>query len=97
MKSKKKKILFWAVVAGVIYFFLSYHMIFVGTTVKLLKKSRRTFDYTFFSTQGKTNIAILSIDDLREDGIGGLLVEMGRLSEEQLDMLITQIEESIQE
>ncbi|MBW1997480.1 MAG: hypothetical protein JRJ29_05865 [Deltaproteobacteria bacterium] len=97
MKSKKKKFLFWAVLAGVIYFFLSYHVIFVGTAVKLLKKSRHTFDYTFFSTQGKTNIAILSIGDLREDGIGEVLVEMGRLSEDQLDMLIAQIEESEQD
>ncbi|MBW2029606.1 MAG: hypothetical protein JRJ31_11090 [Deltaproteobacteria bacterium] len=93
MKSKRKY-LFWAILAGIVYFFLSYHIIFVGNNLKLLKKSRHTLDYTFFSTQGKTDIAILSVDDLREDGIGELLVEMGRLSEDQLEMLITQIEES---
>lgn len=97
LMKNKKKLLFWAILAGVVYFFLSYHVIFVGKTLKLLRKSRHTFDYTFFSTQGKTSISILSIDDLRRDGIGELLVEMGQLSENQLDMLIAQIEEGRQD
>jgi hypothetical protein len=71
---------------------LSYHFVIFGKNVKLLKKSRLTMEYTFFSTSGKTNKKMLAIDALREDGIGDLLVRMGRLSEEELEMLLEQIE-----
>lgn len=60
--------------------------------MKLLKKANLTLDYTFFNTKGKTNESILSIDELREDGIGDLLVEMDRLSEEEKERLITKFE-----
>jgi hypothetical protein len=88
-----KKLLIWVIVGAVIYSLLSYHFIFVENTVKLLKKSRLTLNYTLFSTKGKTNKSILSIDELREDGIGDLLVEAGRLTEEELEVLLNKIEE----
>ncbi|MBW2303261.1 MAG: hypothetical protein JRF57_06050 [Deltaproteobacteria bacterium] len=88
-----KKFLIWAVIGGVIYFLLSYHVIFMGVHVKLLKKSRRTFDYTFVSLHAKSNKAILSVDDLREDGIGELLLETGKISEEELARILAEIEE----
>ncbi len=81
------------IVGAVIYSLLSYHFIFVENTIKLLKKSRLTLNYTLFSTKGKTNKSILSIDELREDGIGDLLVEAGRLTEEELEILLNKIEE----
>jgi hypothetical protein len=58
-----------------------------------LKKSSWTLNYTLFSTKGKTNESILSIDELREDGIGDLLVEAGRLTEQELESLLNKIEE----
>ena len=82
----------WLIVGAVIYSLLSYHFIFVGNTIKLLKKSSLTLNYTLFSTKGKTNESILSIDELREDGIGKLLVEAGRLTEEELERLLEKIE-----
>ena len=88
-----KKLLIWVIVGAVIYSLLSYHFIFVGNTIKLLKKSRLTLEYTLFSTKGKTNESILAIDVLREDGIGDLLVEEGRLTEEELERLLNKIEE----
>jgi hypothetical protein len=88
-----KKLFVWVIVGAVVYFFLSYHVIFVENTIKLLKKSSLTLNYTLFSTKGKTNESILSIDELREDGIGDLLVEEGRLSEEQLERLLNKFEE----
>lgn len=89
----RKKLLIWAILGAVIYSLLSYHFIFVENTVKLLKKSNLTLEYTLFSTKGKTNEAILSIDVLREDGIGDLLVEAGRLTEEELEVLLNKLEE----
>jgi hypothetical protein len=89
----RKKLIIWVIVGGVIYSLLSYHFIFVGNTVKLLKKSSPTLNYTLFSTKAKTNEAILSIDELREDGIGELLVEAGRLTENELEALLQKIED----
>jgi len=88
-----KKLLIWVIVGAVIYSLLSYHFIFVGNTIKLLKKSSLTLEYTLFSTKGKTNESILAIDVLREDGIGDLLVEEGRLTEEELERLLNKIED----
>ena len=92
--SQLKKIFFWVILAGALYFALSNHFIFVGKDVKILKKSRITLDYTIFSTQAKNVESILAIDDLRKDGIGQLLVEAGRLSEEQLQVLMARYETS---
>jgi hypothetical protein len=82
-----KKLAIWIVLGAVFYFLLSYHFIFINNTVKLLRKSSLSLNYTIFSAKGKTNKSILSIDELREDGIGDLLVEMGRMSEEEMERL----------
>lgn len=83
-----KKAFIWSLVGGVFYFLLSHHIVFVGSKVRLLKKSNYTLEYTIFSTQGKTNQSIIGIDPLREKGIGELLVEMGKMSQEELDRLL---------
>ena len=88
-----KKIIVWPILIAVFYFLLSYHFIVVGSSVKLLKKSKFTLSYTFFSTKAKRVETILAIDELREDGIGELLVEMGMISEEGLKKLMAQYEE----
>jgi hypothetical protein len=93
MNSRLKKVLVWGIVGALFYFLLSHHIIFIGSNVKLLKKSHLTLEYTVFSTQGKTNESILGIDDLREDGIGEILVEMGKMSQEQLDLFLEKYEE----
>jgi hypothetical protein len=90
MRSRFKTIVFWGIIGGIFYFLLSHHIIFVGPKVKLLKKSGLTLEYTFYSTQGKTNASIIGIDPLRRNGIGDLLVEMGKMSEEELDRLLDQ-------
>jgi hypothetical protein len=81
-----KKVFLWGAIAGVLYFLLSYHIIFIGRSVKLLKKSGLTLENTFFSTQGKTNKQILAVDALREQGIADLLVEAGRMTEEEKEI-----------
>ena len=69
------------------YFLLNYHIIFSGTTVKLLNKSKLTSEYTFINTSNKSAESLMRIDTLREAGIGNVLVEMGRLSEEERESL----------
>jgi hypothetical protein len=88
MKSKLKKAILWGMAAAVFYFFLSHHIIFIGSKVRILKKSDRTLEYTIFSTQGKSNESMMGIDQLREVGIGELLVEMGKMSRGELDRLL---------
>ena len=93
MKNKLKRAVIWGIVGAIFYFLLSYHILFIGSSVKLLKKSHLTLEYTIFSTQGKTNESILGVDDLRKDGIGQLLVDMGKISQDELDLLLERFEE----
>jgi hypothetical protein len=87
-----KKILIFGILGGTLYFFLSFHIILVNNTIKLLRKSSLTLNYTFYNAKGKTNAIILSVDDLREDGIGDLLVEMGKMSSGQYSQLMRKYE-----
>ena len=87
MNALIKKIFIFGILGGILYFFLSFHLIFINSTIKLLRKSSLTLEYTFFMANGKTNATILSTDDLREDGIGELLIEMGKMSEGQYTRL----------
>jgi hypothetical protein len=93
MKSKLKQWAVWGIVGAVFYFILNHHIVFVGSDVRLLKKSHLTLECTLFSTQGKTNESILSVEDMRKDGIGKLLVEMGKISQDELDLLLEKYEE----
>jgi hypothetical protein len=84
MNQRLKRLLIWGCIGAIGYFFLSHHIVFVGSNVRLLKKSQLTLEDTFYSTQGKSWQSVLSNDRLRRDGIGKLLVETGRLTEEEL-------------
>jgi hypothetical protein len=88
MQKGLKKLVTWAVILGCGYFILSYHFVFIGSDFNLLKKSHLTLENTFFSTQGKTIESILNADDLRKAGIGKLLVEKGKITEEQLEAIL---------
>ncbi len=88
-----KKLLFWAILGGILYFLLSYHIIYINKSLKLLKKSELTLEYTFYSVDLKNNKAVLSVDTLRKDGIGDLLIETGRMTEEEMERLLYKIEE----
>ncbi len=87
-----KKLLLWAIIGGILYFLLSYHIIYIDKTLKLLKKSELTLEYTFYSANLKTNKTILAVEPLREDGIGDLLIETGRINEEQMERLLDKMQ-----
>jgi hypothetical protein len=82
-----KMIIIWAAIAGALYFALSHHIIFFGWEPRTLRKSKLTLENTFFSTTGMNNEQILSNETLRRAGMGKLLVQMGRISEQELERL----------
>jgi len=88
MQRALKKLVIWAVILACGYFVLSTHFIFIGKDLRLLKKSRLTLEYTFFSTQGKSIESIMDVEELRNDGIGRLLVEERKITEDQLDAIL---------
>jgi len=87
MNQRPKRLLTWGCIGILGYFLLGHHIIFVGSDVRILKKSRLTIEDSFFSTQGKSWQSVLSNDRLRRAGIGKVLVEMGSLTEEELKRL----------
>ena len=89
--SLKKKVTLLIIGGAILYFLLGYHIIITGRgigNIRLLKKSTYTLEYTIFSTRGKSNKKILSIDALREDGIGELLKEEGLMSDEEEALIL---------
>jgi hypothetical protein len=78
-----KKIIMIAIIGACIYFLMTYHYIIVNNSVKMLKKSEFTLKYTFFNTKGKTLQSILTVQELWDDGIGDLLLEQGKITEEE--------------
>ncbi|MGD9212094.1 MAG: hypothetical protein PVI90_15035 [Desulfobacteraceae bacterium] len=88
MIKRIKQYFLWAVAGGVLYFLLSYHIIYSEKSLYLLEKSEKTLEYTFYSLDEKKPEHILRVDDLRYDGIGELLVELGMITEEDMWKLI---------
>ena len=60
----------------------------VVITINLSMLKEVSFNYTFFNANGKTNRLVMDIDELREDGIGEILVETGRMSNEEYERLM---------
>jgi len=92
-----KRVLFWGILIGVAYFIMGYHFIFIGKKPVLLKKTKFSLSYTVFSIPKemmlKSNETILNIDALREAGIADLLVEIGRMTEEEKERILEEYEE----
>ena len=70
-----------AIAAG--YFIMSNHIIFDGKQVYLLDKTYLHLHYTFYSIRGKRPATIMKVEELREAGIGDLLVDLGKITSEQ--------------
>ena len=70
-----------AVAAG--YFIMNNHFIFNGKEVHLLEKTSLHLHYTFYSINNKKPRTIMKVDELRDAGIGDLLVELGKINSEQ--------------
>ena len=89
-----KRVLLWGSIAVLLYGILSFHIIFFNwDDISFLKKSKLTLRYTFFMAGGRSNKNIMSIDQLRRDGIGDLLVEEGKMSEAAKEALLNKYAE----
>lgn len=76
-----------AILAYGVYFVLDHHFIVDGKDFYLLEKSELTLSYTFFNIKDRKVESIMKIDELRNDGIGDLLVELGLITEENKNKL----------
>lgn len=81
-----KKLIIFGIIGSLAYFILAYHYIVIDNSVSLLKKEKLTLQYTIFSTKGKDIEKVLAVPELWKDGIGELLVQKKKLTEEQLEM-----------
>ena len=82
----KKKVFLFLIAGALLYFLLSYHTIIIEgdpRNARLLKKTSLSLQYTFFNTKNRTNKSMLSIDALREAGLGEILIEEGLMSEQE--------------
>ncbi|HSM88867.1 MAG TPA: hypothetical protein VLT56_02495 [Desulfobacterales bacterium] len=95
MWSRIKGYLLIAAAGAAVYFLLSNHIIFYGQeasviqNVYLLKKTKLNLHHTFFSLHQKKPDAVMKIKPLREAGIGGLLVDLRLLTEQEKSRLET--------
>ncbi len=88
MNKRLKQYLLWAAAGALLYFLLTYHIIYSGGGFHLLPKSEKTLEYTFYSFDNKKPEQILKVDDLRYDDVGELLVELGLIKEEKMWELV---------
>ena len=79
-----KKIIIIAAIGAAFYFLLGYHYIVINNSVKMLKKSEYNLKYTFISTKSRSLDSIITIRELWDDGIGDLLFEEGKITEDEL-------------
>jgi hypothetical protein len=87
MMKRIKQLIALAIVGGIVYGLLSYHIVFYGSQVELLPKSGYTLDNTFVNvkpTEFRTPENILRNDALRDDGIGQLMVDFGVITQDEL-------------
>ena len=93
MLSRIKQYLLIAAVVGGFYFLLSHHFIFTGwNSVDLLNKRELTLKYTFFSLKQAIPEKVLRIEELRDAGIGDIMIENGMLSETQYDAILRKLD-----
>ena len=94
MITRIKQYLLIGAVVGAFFFLLSHHFIFTSlTTFDVLKKKELTFKYTFFSLKQASPEDALRINDLRDDGLGDLMVEKGMLTQEELDRILLKLDQ----
>jgi len=66
-----------------VYFVMGHHFLFEGKTFYTLKKSELSLKYTFFNMTERKPESIIKIDELRQNGVGDLMVELGKITEEE--------------
>lgn len=95
MLTRIKQYVLIAAVLGAFYFLLSHHFIFnTFRDFDVLKKKELTLEYTFYSLRQHSPAETLRIDALRDAGIENIMLDRGMLSEQRLDQILIQIDQS---
>jgi len=87
MKQRLKQYLLIALAAAALYFVMGNHFIFKKNRFYLLQKTTLNLHDTFVSLDNKRPETIMENDDLRDAGIGDLLVELEMLTDEKKSQL----------
>jgi len=87
MKQRLKQYLLIALAAAAVYFLLDNHFIMKKNRFYLLQKTSLNLNDTFVSLENKRPETIMENDDLRDAGIGDLMVELGMLTDEKKSQL----------
>ena len=87
MKQRLKQYFLIALAAAALYFVLDNHFVFKTNHVYLLQKSTLNLHDTFVSLDNKRPATVLENEELRDAGIGDLMVELGMLTEEKKNRL----------
>ena len=87
MRQKLKQYLLIALAAVTLYFVLDNHFIIKENGIYLLRKSTLDLHDTFVSLNNKRPATVLKNEELRDAGIGNLMVDLGMLTEEKKDQL----------
>ena len=87
MKQRLKQYFLIALAAAALYFVLDNHFVFQGHRIHLLPKTSLNLHDTFVSLDNKRPETVLENDDLRDAGIGDLLVELRLLTDARKSQL----------
>ena len=88
MRQRLKQYLLIVLAAAALYFVLDNHFIMKKHHVYLLPKSTLNLHDTFTSLDNKRPATILENEELRDAGIGDLMVELKMLTEEKKNQLV---------
>lgn len=87
MMQRLKQYLLIALAAAALYFVMDNHFVMKKNRFYLLQKTSLNLNDTFVSLDNKRPETIMEKDDLREAGIGDLMVELGMLTDEKKSQL----------
>jgi hypothetical protein len=87
MRQRLKQYLLIALAAAALYFVLHNHFIMKKHHVYRLPKATLNLHDTFISLDNKRPATVLKNEELRDAGIGDLMVELGMLTEEKKNQL----------
>lgn len=93
MLSRIKQYLFVALILFGFYYLLSHHFIFTSwSSFDVLPKEELTLKYTFYSLKQANPEIVLRIDELRDAGIGEIMLDKGMVSENRYDHILRKID-----
>jgi hypothetical protein len=87
MMQRLKQYLLIALAAAALYFVMDNHFVMKKNRFYLLQKTSLNLNDTFVSLDNKRPETIMENDDLRDAGIGDLMVELGMLTDEKKSQL----------